>query len=929
MNNLVQSEVRHRQIVNDLTIGVYVATPDDHIVEANPAFLKMTGYASLEAINQVGMPALYADPADYQRLITMLQQGPIVGFETLFHRPDGQIVNISISVRQVQESGVAPYIEGFLEDITERKRLEREIQDSLARRSTEVQISTEIAQEIAAAPVLEELFQRVVTLIKERFDYYHAQIFRYDPTLDAVVLVTGYGEAGRRMLAAGHKLAMGRGVVGTAAATGQSILATDVAQDKDWRPNPHLPNTQGELAVPIKLRDEVLGILDVQSEMAGALTAEDQLLLEGLCGQIAIAIDNVRLVEKTQAALAESQSLLRLSSSIISFENLPHLLQSVVDNVAELLPANRVSLIGFNLEKHVVTHFVKGGPGSSKILTTVTFDELWDGLSGWALRERKPALSLKDVPDPRESPVVQQRRLDTDCGAIIVTPLIYRDRVLGAMTAINRPDEANFTQKNVDLMVAMANQVAVAIENTRLLEETQNALNEVQQSEELMRTLIDNIPNPIFYKDVHGVYQGCNVAFEKYLGRPRDQIIGRSVFDIAPKDLADKYHAKDVELFEQPGTQVYESAVVYADGARHDVIFNKATLFSPDGAVAGLVGIIIDISERKQFEASLTAERNLMRTLIDALPDYIYVKDVQGRNILVNAAMARAYGLDAPEEAIGKSDFDFYPRELAERYYAAEQPILREGKALIGFEEPSIDATGRPIWHSSTKVPLKDQEGKIVGLVGITRNITERKQTAEALRQHEVQMQEMLDELERLNRALTREGWQSFLQTGQLVPAYRYDQSTIQPAQDLWTPQIEQAIQQNALVPSGEESEAAVAPISVRGTVIGALGVYDDPQHPLSPDELTLLQEILEQGALALESARLYQDTQRRAARERLVGEVTGRIRETLNVEAVLRTAADEIRQALQLDRLVVRLGTPGEDAVRRIEKGNQDVEQD
>jgi GAF domain-containing protein len=94
-------------------------------------------------------------------------------------------------------------------------------------------------------------------------------------------------------------------------------------------------------------------------------------------------------------------------------------------------------------------------------------------------------------------------------------------------------------------------------------------------------------------------------------------------------------------------------------------------------------------------------------------------------------------------------------------------------------------------------------------------------------------------------------------------------------------------------------------------------------------EEIALMQTLAEQSALALESARLYQDTRRRAARERMVGEVTGRIRETLSVEAVLKTAVDEIRQALQLERLVVRLGAPGEDAVRRNEKGHQDVEQD
>jgi len=171
------------------------------------------------------------------------------------------------------------------------------------RRALQVQTSTLISQEIAAAPALDELYRRVVTLIKERFDYYHAQIFRYDPQLHTVRLVTGYGEVGQKMLADGHQIDVGVGVVGTAAATGEPVLATDVTRDADWRPNLNLPDTKGELAVPIKLRDQVFGILDVQSDRASALTLDDQLLLEQLCGQIAIAIESTSLREEMEDRL--------------------------------------------------------------------------------------------------------------------------------------------------------------------------------------------------------------------------------------------------------------------------------------------------------------------------------------------------------------------------------------------------------------------------------------------------------------------------------------------------------------------------------------------------------------------------------------------------------------------------------------------------
>ncbi len=211
------------------------------------------------------------------------------------------------------EQGKPIGLVGFAHDITQLKISELRVQELLKMREHQARTSTEVSQEIAAAPELRELFQRVVTLIKERFNYYHAQIFRYDPALDAIVLVIGYGEVGQHMLADGHQLPMGRGVVGTAAANGQTILATDVTQDQDWRPNPYLPDTRGELAVPIKLRDEVLGILDVQSDRAGALSTDDRLLLEGLCGQIAVAIESTRLVEVLRRSEGELSQALQIA----------------------------------------------------------------------------------------------------------------------------------------------------------------------------------------------------------------------------------------------------------------------------------------------------------------------------------------------------------------------------------------------------------------------------------------------------------------------------------------------------------------------------------------------------------------------------------------------------------------------------------------
>ncbi|MFA4825571.1 MAG: PAS domain S-box protein [Methanoregula sp.] len=127
----------------------------------------------------------------------------------------------------------------------------------------------------------------------------------------------------------------------------------------------------------------------------------------------------------------------------------------------------------------------------------------------------------------------------------------------------------------------------------------------LNQQFRFLQRLIDTIPNPVFYKDRNGFYTGCNIAFEAYVGLPRDQLVGRSVYDIAPKDLADIYYANDKKLLDNAGTQTYESRVKYADGSIHDVIFNKAAFTDLEGNVDGLVGVILDITKRKNAEDAL------------------------------------------------------------------------------------------------------------------------------------------------------------------------------------------------------------------------------------------------------------------------------------------------------------------------------------
>ncbi len=153
-----------------------------------------------------------------------------------------------------------------------------------------------------------------------------------------------------------------------------------------------------------------------------------------------------------------------------------------------------------------------------------------------------------------------------------------------------------------------------------------------------------------------------------------------------------------------------------------------------------------ELTERTQAEEALAREHTLLRTLIDNLPDLVFVKDTESRLMLVNQASLER-GQQTVDELIGKTDFDLHPPELAAQYYADDQAVIQSGQPILDREEPNIDPTGQLRWFSTTKVPLRDSQGQVIGLVGMSRNITERKQIEEALAQERNLLRAFVDHI--------------------------------------------------------------------------------------------------------------------------------------------------------------------------------------
>ncbi len=180
-----------------------------------------------------------------------------------------------------------------------------------------------------------------------------------------------------------------------------------------------------------------------------------------------------------------------------------------------------------------------------------------------------------------------------------------------------------------------------------------------------------------------------------------------------------------------------EYRMLHKDGSYRWVRDRGVALRRADGKAYRIAGSREDITARKRFEEELTHERYLLRSLMDTVPDKIYFKDRESRFIRVNKDLAENFGLADATEALGKTDADFFTPEHAEQARADECEILRTGRPIVAKEEKEIWFDGRVTWASTTKLPLRDPQGRIIGTFGVSRDITQRKQSELALRESE------------------------------------------------------------------------------------------------------------------------------------------------------------------------------------------------
>lgn len=215
------------------------------------------------------------------------------------------------------------------------------------------------------------------------------------------------------------------------------------------------------------------------------------------------------------------------------------------------------------------------------------------------------------------------------------------------------------------------------------------------------------------------------------LGYSAEEMIGRHAAEFIHEKVS--RNAIAAKLAGEVPLKAYERHFIRKDGSLIPIMLEDRLMRNAQGSVIGIRTILHDRTAYKEVEKALERERDLLYTLMDNIPDSIYFKDIEGRFIKINKGLAELLGLANPDDAVGKTDFDFYKSAAAQEGLASEKAFIQAGKALIGRVEQIVKPNGDAVWVLTTKVPIQNKDGEFTGLVGISKDITERKHAEEAL----------------------------------------------------------------------------------------------------------------------------------------------------------------------------------------------------
>ncbi len=429
-----------------------------------------------------------------------------------------------------------------------------------------------------------------------------------------------------------------------------------------------------------------------------------------------------------------------------------------------------------------------------------------EGMAGTCVLEKKSILTNK-LPDDYLTITSGLGGAKPRC--LLVVPLNKDEEILGVIEIASfndfKPHEVEFVEKVAESIASALITVKLHLQTTQYLERFQQqaeemkaqdeelrqnieelqatheqmermkeedaernrkAMKEMEDFRKLLIAIINEIPEKIFLKDDKGRFIVANKPVAENYGKTVEEILGKSDFDFYPHDQASEYFRLEQEIIKSGRTQTYEEG----DPSKYDGLIVrtiKKPFYIENMGVTGLFGVQFDITDikRKEYESGLMAEElklkqkeleastveleketSLLNALLESVPEHIFFKDRESRFIRFSKSMLKLFGLKDDSELLGKTDFDLFAEEHARPAFNDEQKIIATGEAIIDFEEKEVMEDGRVNFVNTSKLPLKNEKGEIIGTFGISKDISR-------IKNMETQAKEITESVEK-NRKL-------------------------------------------------------------------------------------------------------------------------------------------------------------------------------
>ncbi len=951
-NSLRQEQSRVQSILESISVPTIISlVSNGSAAYINDAMAEILQKPRKELIGKA-TPNFYANSADRQQLLAELQQsGKVINYELQLKRGDGSLFWALISASIINFQDQPAILTTFI-DISDRRKAE----DILAKRAAELEAVAQVGSIATQTLESSALLQNVADLTKSRFNLYHAHIYLLDESQENLVLAAGADEAGRQMVAEGRTISVAQtqSLVARAARTQQGVIVNDVQQDAGFLPNPLLPLTRSEMAVPVSIGEKVLGVLDVQSDEVNHFTSEDINIYTTLAAQVAVALQNANQYQSTQAALAETEGLLSVTRVASQSLALEETLEQILDQVLAMkqFEAGLISMVDPATQSLTIS--------AHRLPNELYQAFLMNGLDGTLcdlVYRNKSSLVLNDL--AKDAPIDVSGLIAKGFHSYQGVPVEARGDVLGTICIFNTSPTTN--ESDFSLMQAIGQQVGVAIQNARLFTQTRAALAET----ETFRNLVETSSQAVAIAALDGAIRYANPTMLRLLGfSDLAMLLGESITNFYPEELRITAELEAIPAVMESGQWQGELKMRTPSGQEIPTLEIYSLLRDAQGQPEGMAVIVTDITERKQAElaqqrlASALEERlQVVNALQRAMTHegwqaFFAAKErpVQGyryhNDALRLISSSELANNDIPHMPISLSEAERIASSDMETAAAAPMQVRGETIGMLGARNPD----GEPI-DAATKALLGAISEQVAEALERARLFEETELGRQQLDQRAKELQAVAEISAAASTSLDR---QAFMDTVTSMTQQRFDvyhcnifildesMESFELAATSWRPEdtgdefdtarismhqeqslVAKAARQRDPVLVNDTREAPdflpseimphtrselAIPLVAGDRVLGVLDIQADRPERFNEEDVRIFSTLASQVAISLQNADLFASAQRRAEREALINAISQKIQNAPTVQSAMQTAVSELGKALKARRTMVDL---------------------